>query len=128
LLGGNMAVRRAVLERVGPFDEDLSGRGDESEWFHRAAGHRFLYDPDLCVWHRRDGMGLISLGGAALRDGLAIPVSTRKMGGRYRSRPGRIVRYAGHALLRGCGRGWVLACRQLGAEAGNLRERMAGRS
>jgi Glycosyl transferase family 2 len=39
--GANMAVRRAALERVGPFDTALAGCGDEQEWQERLfAEHR----------------------------------------------------------------------------------------
>ena len=44
LFGGNMALRREVLDEVGPFDAELSGRSDELEWFRRA-DRSFLYDP-----------------------------------------------------------------------------------
>jgi glycosyltransferase involved in cell wall biosynthesis len=128
LLGGNMAFRRSVLEEVGPFDEDLSGRGDEAEWFHRAVGRRFLYDPDLWVWHRKDGMTLGTLFRAAFRDGMALPVYSRKIGAAYQPHPRRIVRYAGHAILRGCTRGWVLALQQTGAEVAYVRERIGARA
>jgi glycosyltransferase involved in cell wall biosynthesis len=127
LLGGNMAFRRSVLDEVGPFDEDLSGRGDEAEWFHRAADRRFLYDPDLWVWHRKDGMSLGTLFRAAFRDGMALPVYSRKVGAPYRPHPRRIVRYAGHAILRGCTRGWVLALQQTGADVAYVRERIGAR-
>jgi Glycosyl transferase family 2 len=44
--GANMAIRRAALERVGPFDVSLEHGGDEQEWQERlraghvAGGHR----------------------------------------------------------------------------------------
>jgi glycosyltransferase involved in cell wall biosynthesis len=31
----NMAIRRRAIERVGPFDEGLQGRGEEEEWERR---------------------------------------------------------------------------------------------
>jgi glycosyltransferase involved in cell wall biosynthesis len=54
--GGNMAVRRAAIERVGPFREDfrLLG-GTETEWQDRlrAGGGTVMYFPDAGVWHVR---------------------------------------------------------------------------
>jgi glycosyltransferase involved in cell wall biosynthesis len=53
--GANMAVRAAILRRVGPFDERLSGRGDEEEWERRyiAAGGRVRYLAAAGLVHRR---------------------------------------------------------------------------
>jgi len=58
--GANMAFRRDVFARVGPFDPDLGltgkklYRGEEIELVRRAlaAGCRVVYDPRLVVWHR----------------------------------------------------------------------------
>jgi hypothetical protein len=36
--GANMAIRRAALDRVGPFDVSLEHGGDEQEWQERLAG------------------------------------------------------------------------------------------
>jgi hypothetical protein len=62
-----MALRRSILENIGPFDEALDvgtpvrGGGD-SDIFRRilAAGYRIVYDPDALNWHRhrRDWEGL----------------------------------------------------------------------
>jgi GT2 family glycosyltransferase len=54
-----MALRRDVLEKVGPFDERLDvgtpvrGGGD-TDMFRRilAAGYRIVYDPEALNWHR----------------------------------------------------------------------------
>ena len=53
--GANMAIRRAALERVGPFDADLGGAGDEEEWQARlrAAGGRIRYVAAAGLDHRR---------------------------------------------------------------------------
>ena len=53
----NMAIRRRALERVGPFDESLHGRGEEEEWERRytAAGGRIRYLARAGVTHRRCG-------------------------------------------------------------------------
>jgi GT2 family glycosyltransferase len=57
--GVNMALRRSVLELVGPFDEALDAgtpthSGGESELFARiiAAGYRIVYTPAALNWHR----------------------------------------------------------------------------
>jgi hypothetical protein len=53
--GSNMAVRRRAFERVGRFDEALSGRGDEEEWEQRylAGGGRIRYLAGAGLEHRR---------------------------------------------------------------------------
>jgi glycosyltransferase involved in cell wall biosynthesis len=55
LWGGNLAVRRWAVDRVGPFREDLRMGGTEVEWEQRlrAAGHPIVYLPDAWLWHRR---------------------------------------------------------------------------
>jgi GT2 family glycosyltransferase len=57
--GANMAIRRAALERVGPFDASLEHGGDEQEWQERlralAPGARVLYVAGASVEHRRVG-------------------------------------------------------------------------
>lgn len=57
--GVNMALRRSVLELVGPFDEALDAgtptqAGGETEMFSRimTAGYRIVYEPDALNWHR----------------------------------------------------------------------------
>jgi GT2 family glycosyltransferase len=54
--GANMAIRRAALERVGPFDVSLEEGGDEQEWQERLRaldpGARVLYVADASVEHR----------------------------------------------------------------------------
>lgn len=53
--GANMALRRRAIELVGPFDEALSGRGDEEDWERRltAAGGVIRYVAAAGVDHRR---------------------------------------------------------------------------
>jgi GT2 family glycosyltransferase len=55
--GANMAVRRAALERVGPFDETRELYGDEQEWQQRlkARGGRIRYVAAAALDHRRAG-------------------------------------------------------------------------
>ncbi|HWP59938.1 MAG TPA: glycosyltransferase [Candidatus Acidoferrales bacterium] len=57
--GVNMALRRAVLDRVGPFDEALDAgtptlSGGDNDMFGRvlAAGYRIVYEPEALNWHR----------------------------------------------------------------------------
>jgi GT2 family glycosyltransferase len=57
--GANMALRRDVLEKVGPFDEALDAgtptcSGGDSEYFSRilAAGFEIVYEPAALNWHR----------------------------------------------------------------------------
>ena len=57
--GVNMALRRSVLEIVGPFDEALDAgtrtqAGGDSDMFRRIlkTGHRIVYDPQALNWHR----------------------------------------------------------------------------
>jgi glycosyltransferase involved in cell wall biosynthesis len=115
LFGGNMAVRRAVFQRRGLFDEELSGFGDEYEWFHRGPSLELLYDPDLWVWHRRDHQTLMELCKSAWRQGLAIPLSGAKVGIIAAPSVLQLLRYLAHATIRLCGAGLVLACREAGA-------------
>jgi glycosyltransferase involved in cell wall biosynthesis len=53
----NMAIRRAALDHVGPFDETIHGRGEEEDWERRylAAGGRVRYVAAAGVQHRRVG-------------------------------------------------------------------------
>lgn len=56
--GANMTVRRAALERVGPFDATLGLYGDEQEWQERLLassreGHAILYVAAAALDHRR---------------------------------------------------------------------------
>jgi GT2 family glycosyltransferase len=57
--GANMALRRSVLQQVGPFDEALDAgtptrSGGDTEMFSRilAAGYEIVYDPAALSWHR----------------------------------------------------------------------------
>jgi glycosyltransferase involved in cell wall biosynthesis len=57
--GVNMAVRRRVLDLLGPFDEALDAgtrtrSGGDSEMFSRilSAGYRIVYEPQALSWHR----------------------------------------------------------------------------
>jgi GT2 family glycosyltransferase len=73
--GANMAVRRAALQRVGPFDEGRELYGDEQEWQARlkAGGSRLRYVAGAALDHRRAGADarIIALARAAYRRGRA---------------------------------------------------------
>jgi GT2 family glycosyltransferase len=73
--GANMAVRRAALERVGPFDETRELYGDEQEWQARlkATGGRIRYVAGAALHHRRagDDARVTNLARAAYRRGRA---------------------------------------------------------
>ena len=54
-----MALRRSVLQQLGPFDEALDAgtrtrSGGDAEMFSRilSAGYRIAYDPQALNWHR----------------------------------------------------------------------------
>jgi GT2 family glycosyltransferase len=56
--GANMALRRGIIDLVGPFDERLDGgtptrSGGDHEMFVRilAAGYQIAYDPAAVSWH-----------------------------------------------------------------------------
>jgi len=51
----NMAIRRAALDRIGPFDESIHGRGEEEDWElrYRGAGGHIRYLARAGVHHRR---------------------------------------------------------------------------
>ncbi len=57
--GANMALRRSILDVVGPFDEALDAgtptcSGGDTEMFSRilASGHRVVYEPAAVSWYR----------------------------------------------------------------------------
>jgi glycosyltransferase involved in cell wall biosynthesis len=125
----NMAIRRSALDRVGPFDETIRGRGEEEDWQRRyaAQGGRIRYLAAAGLEHRRTAAdarlrrltrAAYKLGRTArrydLRKGSAPPVT----------REARVV--AGcvwHVARRRCATGIVLT----GHAAGRLREALARR-
>ncbi|MCC6774765.1 MAG: glycosyltransferase [Gemmatimonadaceae bacterium] len=57
--GASMALRRSVIDLLGPFDEALDAgtptqSGGDHDYFTRilAAGYRIVYDPAALCWHR----------------------------------------------------------------------------
>jgi GT2 family glycosyltransferase len=82
--GANMVIRREAFRRVGPFDEAISGHGDEEDWLRalRAAGGRVVYLAGAGIDHRRTGedAGLSRLARAAYHRGRAARVTDQRRG------------------------------------------------
>ena len=117
-----MAIRRRVFDEVGLFDERISGRGDETEWFHRA-GLVFRYDQSLIIWHTREGATISSLVAAGYRQGRAVPLAMAQIdAGTWKPRLSRVWRFVGHAVRRRCVNGLLQASRELGALRGSWAE------
>ena len=125
--GANMAVRRAALQRVGPFDAGLDQYGEEEDWQRRlrAANGRIRYVAAAGVDHRRTGKDarIRGLARAAYRRG--------RHSRRYDARKGTTPTVAGelrtlagcvwHTGRYACGNGIVLTA----LTAGRLREAVA---
>jgi GT2 family glycosyltransferase len=123
----NMAIRRAALDRVGPFDETIFGRGEEEDWQrrHAAQGGRVRYLAAAGLDHRRTAADarLPPLSRAAYHLGRSAR--------RYDLRKGEAPTPAAetrtlagclwHVGRRRCGSGVVLAAHA----AGRLRETLA---
>ncbi len=127
--GGNTAFRRSAFERVGYFDEALSGSGDEEEWVRRytASGGRIRYLAAANLFHRRSEADarLAALVRAAYRRGR----EARRHDGRVdRNRSIRadvrvLAGCAWHTVARRCAYGIVMGARA----AGSLHEGLTGR-
>jgi GT2 family glycosyltransferase len=130
--GANMAIRRAALERVGPFDESLTGGGDEQEWqdrFRSASGGsgRVLYVADAAVQHRRVGRDarLRALSRvAALRGRAARSFDARQGAAPTLQREWiTLAGCAGHIVRYGCAGGVPMVAHSVGRLRQALRER-----
>jgi GT2 family glycosyltransferase len=129
--GANMAIRRAALERVGPFDVSLEHGGDEQEWQERLRAQqphaRILYVAAASVAHRRAGADarLRSLSRGAYARGRAA----RRFDARRRHAPSLTAELAtlagclGHVLRRRCPAGLTMAAHSYGRLREGLRER-----
>jgi len=131
--GANMAIRRATLERVGPFDVSLEHGGDEQEWQERLRarepGARVVYVPGARVEHRRAGADarLRSLMRTAHTRGLAA----RRFDARRGHAPSlgaeslTLARCLGHVVRRRCPAGLTTVAHSAGRLQEGLRERGA---
>jgi glycosyltransferase involved in cell wall biosynthesis len=116
----NMALRRRALERVGPFDESIHGRGEEEDWErrHRAAGGTVRYLAGAGLEHRRCGAdaSLRRLARAAYRLGLTARHYDRRKG--TAPSPARelwtLTATIGHVVRRRCPLGLVSVAHSLG--------------
>jgi glycosyltransferase involved in cell wall biosynthesis len=127
--GANMAVRRSAFDRVGRFDEEIEGGGDEEEWLERlqAAGGRIYYLAGAGLDHRRvgDDARLRSLMRDAYRRGRAL----RAFDARRRRAPGlgrelRVLAGCGwHTLRRACPQGIVMGAHSVGRTVEAVRPR-----
>jgi GT2 family glycosyltransferase len=141
--GANMTIRRAALERVGPFDVSLEHGGDEQEWQDRLRaeepGARVLYVAAAALEHRRAGTDarLRSLARAAYARGRASrrferfrgEAAGRASGGGGGGRvpsPSRelltLLGCLGHVLRRRCPAGLVMVAHSAGRLRESLRE------
>jgi len=131
--GANMAIRRAALERVGPFDVSLEHGGDEQEWQERlrasTPGARVLYVAGASVEHRRAGADarLRRLSRAAyVRGGAARRFDARR--GHAPSLVAETLTLAGclgHVVRRRCPAGLTMVAHSYGRLREGLRERGA---
>jgi GT2 family glycosyltransferase len=127
--GANMMVRRAALERFGPFPEEIGGGGDEEEWLRgmRGRGGRLVYLAAAGLEHRRagDDARLRSLMRAAYGRGRALRAYDRRRG-TAPSLGGELRVLAGcgwHTVRRGCPQGLIMGAHSAGRLAGTLRPR-----
>lgn len=127
--GANMIIRRSAFERIGYFDEDLHGRGNEDDWEDRYTAHggRIRYLAKAGLVHRRtpEDAKLSVLMRAAygqgrearrndVRVGKARPIGTETRA---------LLGCAWHTVRRRCAYGIVMGARS----AGSLREALVER-
>jgi glycosyltransferase involved in cell wall biosynthesis len=128
--GANMALRRRAWTNVGPFDESLSGPGDEEEWErrYRATGGKIRYLAAARLDHRRtvQDARLHRLARAAFRQGRGA----RRFDVRRGRPPGLatelrvLIGCAAHVVRYRCANMIVIGAHALG----RLRETIAERS
>jgi GT2 family glycosyltransferase len=133
--GANMAIRRAALERVGPFDVSLEHGGDEQEWQQRlrdgTPGARVLYVAHAGVDHRRAGEDARI--GALSRTAHARGAAARRYDARRGAAPSlarELLTLAGclaHVVRRRCPAGLTMVAHSAGRLRQALTERAAGR-
>ncbi len=126
--GANFAVRRAALERVGPFDETIvRPHGDEEEWLERlrARGGRIVYLAGAGLDHRRapEDARLRPLARAAYARGRAARATDLRRG-REPSLGGELRVLAGcgwHTVRRACPQGLIMGAHSAGRMVEALR-------
>jgi glycosyltransferase involved in cell wall biosynthesis len=127
--GANMLFRRSAVERVGEFDEDIEGGGDEEEWLERlrGAGGRVVYLAGAGLDHRRSGgdARLRSLvRGAYVRGRAMRAYDTRRERAPGLGRELRVLAGCGwHTVRRACPQGLVMGAHSLGRTVEAVRRR-----
>jgi glycosyltransferase involved in cell wall biosynthesis len=127
--GANMMVRRSAFERVGQFDEEIQGGGDEEEWLERlqAAGGTVVYLAAAGLDHRRagDDARLRSLVRGAYGRGRALRAFDARRGrAPTLGRELRVLAGCGwHTLRRACPQGLVMGAHSLGRTVEAVRRR-----
>jgi GT2 family glycosyltransferase len=130
--GANMAIRRAALERVGPFDVSLEHGGDEQEWQERLRarepGATVLYVARAKIDHRRVGRD------ARLRALARAQYARGRAARRFDAWRGQapalgrelttLAGCAGHVVRRRCPAGLTLVAHSAGRVREALRERI----
>jgi glycosyltransferase involved in cell wall biosynthesis len=125
--GANMAIRRSAFDRLGPFDEHVSGHGDEEDWLLslRAAGGKIVYLAAAGVDHRRAGTDarLLSLARAAYRRGRAARVTDqrRDTAPRVHTELRTLAGCAWHTVRYACPQGAIMGAHSAGRVAEALR-------
>jgi glycosyltransferase involved in cell wall biosynthesis len=123
----NMAIRRRAFERIGMFDETLSGRGEEDEWERRytAGGGHVRYVAAAGLEHRRCAADATVR--ALARAGYHLGQTARRNDLRKHQAPTiaaelrTLAGCAWHIVRRRCAIGFVLFAHT----AGRLREALA---
>ena len=127
--GANMAIRRSAFERIGLFQEDLHGRGNEEDWEFRftATGGRIRYLAAAGIDHRRSAAdsALSVLARAAYDQGREARRHDVRV---HKARPLRnevriLAGCVWHTVRRRCEYGIVMAARS----AGSVREALSER-
>jgi GT2 family glycosyltransferase len=127
--GGNLAVRRWAIERVGPFDVSLPLYGDETEWERRLrrAGIAIGYLPAAWIWHRRTAADLrrMTLLRRRFRQGVAYASYAAAVGERISvaRTVWPIPFYLAHAARRRCFGAVLEIGRKCGLAWGEMRRR-----
>lgn len=128
--GGNMAVRREIFERIGPFDADhRTYGGDEELWEQKLldSGGKIKYVAAAWYWHRRSPQDsrLSVLCKAAFGQGRGLRAYDRQVGKAPPLR--RELRVFTGCLWHGgryrCSSGPIMACHSAGRIVGALKGR-----